>query len=139
MLNQGLIDMAGVRTVVASSPFANSDLVDKCDGRAQSGLETLTRLRLRALRIKLDVQVWIDSVGFVDLLVGDRLVIETDGHRFHQDFHADRERDLTLKNLGYDVVRLTAQHVLDDWDATVEKIMVIIRRRQHIVRSGKAG
>jgi len=45
-----------------------------------------------------------------------RLIVETDGYRFHRGrtaFESDRARDLRLRELGYDVVRLTYRQVLD--------------------------
>ncbi|QCR18431.1 hypothetical protein C1N71_02340 [Agrococcus sp. SGAir0287] len=58
----------------------------------------------------------------VDLLVGDRLVIECDGGEHHAGWEAqaaDRARDGRLVTLGSLVVRLTDQQIVDDW-ATVE-------------------
>ena len=54
----------------------------------------------------------------VDFLWRDqRLVVETDGYRFHRGrlaFEADRARDVELKLLGYTVVRFTHRQVVDD-------------------------
>jgi very-short-patch-repair endonuclease len=51
----------------------------------------------------------------VDFLWRDeRLVVETDGYRFHRTrsaFESDRARDVDLKLLGYDVVRFTHRQV----------------------------
>jgi very-short-patch-repair endonuclease len=46
----------------------------------------------------------------------EKLIVETDGYRYHRGraaFEADRERDLALRMLGYDVVRLTYRQVTD--------------------------
>jgi very-short-patch-repair endonuclease len=46
-----------------------------------------------------------------------RLVVETDGYRFHRGrlaFEADRARDVELKLLGYTVVRFTHRQVVDE-------------------------
>ena len=54
----------------------------------------------------------------VDFLwCSQRLVVETDGYRFHRGrlaFEADRARDVELKLLGYTVVRFTHRQVVDD-------------------------
>ncbi len=54
----------------------------------------------------------------VDFLwCSQRLVVETDGYRFHRGrlaFEADRARDIELKLLGYTVVRFTHRQVVDD-------------------------
>jgi len=51
------------------------DLVDPGCG---SGLETLARLHLRRRHIRVRSQVHIPPVGWVDLLIGGRLVLELD-------------------------------------------------------------
>jgi very-short-patch-repair endonuclease len=46
-----------------------------------------------------------------------RLVVETDGYRFHQGraaFERDRDRDLTLRGMGYQVIRLSYRQVADE-------------------------
>jgi very-short-patch-repair endonuclease len=46
----------------------------------------------------------------------ERLIVETDGYRYHRGraaFEEDRERDLALRALGYDVIRLTYRQVTD--------------------------
>ena len=59
----------------------------------------------------------IDSF-LVDFLWRDRrLVVETDGYRYHRGraaFEDDRERDLKLRSLGYEVVRLSYRQVADE-------------------------
>jgi very-short-patch-repair endonuclease len=48
--------------------------------------------------------------------VGQRLIVETDGYRNHHGrvaFEDDRERDLKLRGLGYEVLRLSYRQVLD--------------------------
>jgi very-short-patch-repair endonuclease len=50
-----------------------------------------------------------------------RLVVELDGYRAHSGrtaFEADRARDVELKALGYDVIRLTWRRLAEDWRHT---------------------
>ncbi|WP_026306782.1 endonuclease domain-containing protein [Smaragdicoccus niigatensis] len=131
MLNKQMIEMADARTIVSDSPHPNY-LADRCDRRAQSGLETIVRLRLRELGIQLEIQVHIPGVGYVDLLVGQRLVLETDGKEFHEDRDHDYRRDLALHALGYLPVRLSYSQVMDDWPNTRDAILALIRRRDHL-------
>jgi hypothetical protein len=45
-----------------------------------------------------------------------RLIVETDGYKYHRGriaFEDDRARDLKLRALGYDVIRLTYHQVVD--------------------------
>ncbi|HEY4226396.1 MAG TPA: DUF559 domain-containing protein [Pseudolysinimonas sp.] len=83
-------------------------LIGLADGRSQSGLETLARLRLRSRGLRLRIQMQIGTVGRVDILIGDRLIIELDGDEWHstaQQRETDRRRDSALIALGYLVMR----------------------------------
>lgn len=59
----------------------------------------------------------------VDFLWRDRrLIVETDGYRYHsgrEAFEADRDRDLKLKSLGYEVIRLSYRQVVDEAQTVV--------------------
>lgn len=64
-----------------------------------------------------------------------RLVVETDGYRYHRGavaFEEDRDRDLALRGLGYDVLRLTYRHVTTEAD----RVAALLRDRLHMRRSG---
>jgi very-short-patch-repair endonuclease len=58
-----------------------------------------------------------------------RLVVETDGHKYHRGrvaFEDDRTRDLKLRALGYDVIRLTHRQVVGNSEevlATLERAL----------------
>lgn len=108
-------------------------LLNRCD-RAESGIETIVRFRLRGLGLRVTPQVWIDGLGRVDLLVGGRLILETDG-RLHHDgpdrFEADRQRDRRAIELGYVVIRVSYRQVMLDWPAVEAAIMQVVRRRDH--------
>ena len=112
--------------------------LSKADARSASGIETLVRLRLRARGIRVRAQVSIPRVGCVDLVIGDRLVIETDGRQFHdtvEAFATDRERDLELFAAGYERLRLTYAHVMYRWHEVGPIILAKVRARNHLVRS----
>ncbi|GAA4394288.1 endonuclease domain-containing protein [Tsukamurella soli] len=133
MVNKGMLEQCDVRDVLSDSPHAHKNLWTRCDGRADSGTETMTRLRLRARGIRLSVQVPIAGVGLVDLLVGRRLVIEVDGEEPHRDrFHSDRTRDRKLRVLGFEPLRLTYHDVVYSWDEVVQDILAMIRRGDHM-------
>jgi len=79
MLNQGLLSGEEIEHTLRDTPTTVQQALDRCDGRAASGLETMVRLRLQSQNIRTRLQVPIDGVGRVDLLVGRWLIIETDG------------------------------------------------------------
>lgn len=104
------------------------------DAASQSGLESKARLRLRALGIPYRSQVHIDNVGRVDLLIGDRLVLELDGREWHTSeaaFAEDRRRDLILNERGYYVLRLTYAQVMFEWPRVESLIRALVGRREH--------
>lgn len=104
------------------------------DGSSQSGIETITRVALRRRRVRLRPQAPIAGVGFVDLLVGDRLVVELDGQQWHRGsgFEEDRRRDLVLIARGYLVVRVSYQQVTKSWVDVERELLTIIRRGDHL-------
>jgi len=104
------------------------------DPTAQSGLETKARLGFRRRGIRCRSQVHIAGVGFVDLLIGDRLVIECDGISWHSSASAHDEdcwRDLELHRLGYIVIRVTYRQVMFDWASIDEVVRGYVSRREH--------
>ncbi|WP_157674799.1 DUF559 domain-containing protein [Agrococcus jejuensis] len=103
---------------------------------AESGLETMTRVRLRSHRVRVRPQVWIEDMR-VDLVVGDVLVIECDGGEHHASWAAqaaDRARDRRLTTLGYVVVRLTYRQIVDDWDAVERDLLALVRAHRRRTR-----
>ncbi|WP_418004808.1 endonuclease domain-containing protein [Mycobacterium sp. PDNC021] len=133
MLNKRMIQMADARDIVAASRFAWLHLAERCDPDSESGIETMIRLRLRALRIHLRTQVHIPGVGRIDLLVGDRLIIEADSREHHiPRYQADRTRDRVATGMGYLVIRLTYEDVVYRWDTVAADILAIIRRDGHL-------
>jgi very-short-patch-repair endonuclease len=107
------------------------------DGASQSGIETIARVALRRRRVRLRSQVVIASVGHVDLVIGDRLVLELDGQEWHQgsDFEEDRRRDLALVARGYLVVRVSYSQVIESWAEVERELLTIIRRGDHLWRA----
>lgn len=133
VLNLRLLTPTQLRHSLDDLSSRHRALVGKCD-LAESGTETLTRLALRAQRIKVLPQAEIPGVGRVDFLVGRCLVIEVDSRSHHTDptsYHRDRLRDQRLVALGYFVVRLTYQQVIFDLPATIGRLLPVIRSEAH--------
>lgn len=74
-----------------------------------------------------EVNIRIDSL-LVDFVWRDqRLIVETDGYRYHRGrvaFEDDRARDLKLRALGYDVIRLTHRQVM----SSPEEVIAILKK-----------
>ncbi|MGN6501990.1 MAG: DUF559 domain-containing protein [Pseudolysinimonas sp.] len=110
------------------------------DAASESGTETLARLALRRLRVAVRTQVTIAGVGRVDLLIGDRLVLEVDGREWHDresTFESDRARDRALVALGYLVMRASYAQVMTQWPVVEQQLLTIVRRGAHRWPSGR--
>lgn len=104
---------------------------------ADSGLESLLRLRLRRLGILLRSQVVIDTVGRVDFLLDGVIILEVDGRLNHEGpslRHKDLVRDARAAALGYETLRFDYALVVHDW----ETVRAAILARLEIVRSRMA-
>lgn len=89
---------------------------------ADSGLESLFRLRMHRLGIRVRCQVEITTVGEVDFVIGDRLIVEVDGrenHRREAERSKDLVRDTAAATLGFETLRFTYAMIVHHW-ATVE-------------------
>ena len=134
-LRGGHILLPELRDIVAQLPAKYSPYLDLVDMSAESGLETKARLRLRALGIPYRAQVRISRVGYVDLLIGDRLVLELDGEAWHSGplaYAEDRRRDLELMRQGFVVMRLSFSQVMGDWASVESVIRALVSRREHL-------
>jgi very-short-patch-repair endonuclease len=131
----GLLSPIELEPLLTQLPHAYAKYLGLVDGRAESGLETHVRLLLRSVGIRTRVQVRIDGVGRVDLLVGDRLVIETDGRLWHSDersFADDKRRDLALAERGYLVLRLSYAQVIHESDHVLSVVRALVARDEHL-------
>ena len=133
-LHCGLISPQVMGTILRTAPDRVRHIGPMTDSRSESGIESLVRVRLRGKGIRSQPQVDIPGVGRIDLLVGDRLVVEVDGRAFHSavdDFTRDRERDLTLAGLGFRVIRLSYRQVVADWPASEAAILALVDAGEH--------
>lgn len=128
-LNRGLVTSAQVDRL-GDSPRGRM-LLPLVDGRSDSGLETLARLSLRSRGVHVRSQVFVPGVGRVDLLIGDRLVLELDGESWHRDFERDRDRDRALAVRGYLSVRVSYSQLMNEWPRIESELLSLIRRREH--------
>jgi very-short-patch-repair endonuclease len=91
---------------------------------SDSGIESIPVARLRRIGITVRQQVVIDGHP-VDLLIGERLVLQVDGFEFHRT-PAQRERDLAqdrrLVLMGYTVFRFGYVDVLYGWPTVESEI-----------------
>jgi very-short-patch-repair endonuclease len=119
--NLGMLSTRTRMRVRAALPNRSRWLVDLAQPDADSGLESLLRLRLHLLGIRLDCQVTIHGVGSVDFVIAERLIIEADGKGNHEGElrHKDLVRDAAASRLGYETLRFDYAQIVHDW-ATVQ-------------------
>jgi very-short-patch-repair endonuclease len=114
-LQRGLVQLDALRA--GAGPSVRR-LLEHCDRSAESGVESIFRVRAIAAGFTMRTQQKLPGGGRVDFLFGDRLVIEVDGsehHSGHEAFVSDRERDAWHAAIGYRVVRLTYEQVVHRW------------------------
>jgi very-short-patch-repair endonuclease len=133
-LNRQRVSWSELSFLMSELPPSYQRYLDLVDPTSESGLETKARLGLRRYNIPYRTQVPIPGAGRVDLLVGDRLVVELDGREWHSSDEAyaeDRRRDLVLQELGYAVMRLTYDQVMGEWGRVVAVIRGLVSRDEH--------
>ncbi len=138
-LNRGMTTRPDLGRVLDSLPAGHREILALVDARSESGLETICRLRLTSLGLRVRTQVRVAEVGRVDLIIGDRLVIEADGREWHEGsvaFETDRARDLTLLRKGYVVIRLSYTQIMTEWALVEASIRALIELGEHRWRPG---
>ena len=132
-LNGGLIHVAELDELFDSLPERCRALRAELDGQSMSGLETLVRLWCARRGWDVRLQVQFDGIGYVDLVVGGCVVVETDGQEGHVGNEArDYGRDTQLVALGYIVLRFNYQQVMH----RPEMVMFAIESALRMHRAG---
>ncbi|WP_347345607.1 DUF559 domain-containing protein [Microbacterium sp.] len=102
---------------------------------ADSGLESLLRWRLRGRRLRVRTQVRILGVGVVDVLIGERLIIEADGKDNHEDDehrHKDLVRDANAAVWGYATLRFDYALIVHEWELVEAAILGAVAAGHHL-------
>lgn len=121
--------------IIARLPQRLTALLSTTDIRSESITESITRFRLHCLGIEAQLQVRISGVGRVDMLIGNRLVIEVDGYTYHSDpvqFESDRRRDAQLSIRGYRVLRFSYKQIMGHWSEVRAAITAAMARGDHL-------
>ncbi|MEL5991113.1 type IV toxin-antitoxin system AbiEi family antitoxin domain-containing protein [Microbacterium phosphatis] len=129
-MSRGLLDRE-VLGGLALPPAARRLLRD-AEPFADAGTETYVMTRLRWMRLPLRRQVWLAGHP-VDLLIGERLVIQIDGgtHVDHQRL-LDNAHDARLRLQGYTVIRVGYRQIFDDWPAVQHLIATAVGQGLHL-------
>lgn len=131
-LNKGLVDLASLARL--DLPPRARALCDEADPFADSGFETIVVPRLKWLRLPLRRQIWIHGHR-VDLLIGDRLVLQIDGaHHTGAQRDQDIAHDAALMLLGYHVIRVSYGQIVHRWEQVQDLIMRAVAQGLHLAR-----
>ncbi|MDQ0674746.1 very-short-patch-repair endonuclease [Pseudarthrobacter siccitolerans] len=102
------------------------------DRGADSLLETLARTYFRQAGITVQPQVYLERVGYVDLLLNGWLVVELDG-RHHADWKQvkkDHRRNNESVVQGYTALRYYYSDVVHRPKAMVDEVLAVLGRRR---------
>ncbi|MGM7677468.1 endonuclease domain-containing protein [Microbacterium sp. A94] len=99
---------------------------------ADAGTESYLRPRLRWLKLPIRTQIWIAGHR-VDALIGDRLVLQIDGgHHVGEQRSEDIRHDAELKLMGYHVIRISYDQLMDEWHMVQDLIMRAVAQGLHL-------
>ncbi|WP_295850337.1 DUF559 domain-containing protein [uncultured Microbacterium sp.] len=130
-LNKKVVDLARLRRLPWTGRARR--LVEEVSPWADSGLETFVTIRLKWLGLPIRTQIWI--LGHrVDFLIGERLVLQVDGgHHVGAQRAEDIRHDAELMLLGYHVIRVGYDQVINRWPEVQEQIMHAVAQGLHRV------
>lgn len=129
-LNKKLVD----REALARLPLTSAarEVLRAARPFADSGLESIVIHRLRWMGLPMIAQFWILGRR-VDLLIGERLVLQIDGgHHVGAQRTADIEHDALLKLRGYHVIRLSYDQIMNRWPSVQAMIMEAVAQGLHL-------
>lgn len=113
-------------------------LMNRVNAVSESGTESLLRYDLESAKIPVRSQVWIGR-DRVDLLVGDRLVLEADSvahHTGEENYSRDRRRDQRLVSQGFLPLRFTWHQIIHERGDVVALVRQLCRAGEHRRRRG---
>lgn len=128
-LNRRLVDIGVLRGF--DLPPSARDLLGRARPFSDSGLETIFVTRLRWLHLPMLPQAWVHGHR-VDLLIGERLVIQIDGAtHVGEQRTIDIEHDAQLMLRGYHVLRFSYEQIMGRWPEVQAIIMEAVAQGRH--------
>lgn len=141
-LRRAALPPAGLRWLHRRLPVDMRWLVGFARADADSGLESLVRLRLHRIGITVRTQVPVARVGEVDFVIGDRLIVEADGRENHErerERQKDLRRDAIAASAGYTTLRFTYALIVSEWPLVESAILGMMARGAHLVTPASRG
>lgn len=125
----GRLDDGDLGTIESWIARDRRSILQHLDPAAQSGTESIVRTVLRRAGLEVRTQAAFPGVGFVDLLVGGRVVVEVDSDQWHtmpEHQRRDYARDLELTARGAIVVRVNYRQALYDHDGILRAVFAAL-------------
>ena len=132
----GMITVEELQRLASVQHGRFAETVALVTGDSDSGLETLARVRLGWAGVGCRRQVVIDGHP-VDLLIGERLIIQLDGKQHLDDpvqLARDRRQDRRLRLMGYTVLRYGYADVVFGWQNVLAEILAAMAGLAHVAR-----
>ncbi|PVZ95813.1 hypothetical protein DDQ50_04915 [Amnibacterium flavum] len=129
LLHRRVLSTRTIEKMTATLPPHRTTLLSSLDERSEEGIESIARFRLLQSGIRAVPQVVVGEIGRVDLLIGERLVIELDGRETHaqrEAFTKDRRRTALLTQGGYTVLHFSYAQVIYDWNLILTTIQAAL-------------
>lgn len=130
-LNRGLVSQTEWDALLERLPRNGVRAVAGATGASGSGIESMFVHRIKRLGAPVRQQKFISGVGYVDVVLGEKLIVELDGEAFHRDAARDRRRDAVSSISGYRVLRFLANQVLHEWQLVEDAVVAALSRGDH--------
>ena len=137
-LNRQLVSRMQWDELWRRCPASSRYMLKMARADAGSGNESIFRFRMSGLGVAMQSQIWVSGVGYVDFLIGDRLIVEIDSEKHHGGREArlrDIQRDATAAALGAVTLRFDQSQILYDWDYVEATVLAVIERGDHMRRA----
>lgn len=129
-MNRRLLAPGDALRLLDNAPIRVRSRVGILSAASESGSETRVVRALRRHGYRVEQQVFVEGAGYIDAYVSG-LFLEIDGREHHSSpdaFNQDRRRDLALRRLGLQLLRLSYEQVWHDWSSTLPALRETIQR-----------
>lgn len=132
-LHQNRLDLVDFERLILALPQDAQSIRGWVDGRSESVLESVARVRLIKGGWAVRAQVPVGDFGAIDLVVAGRVGLELDGRTYHETkFERDRRKDLQIAIEGLAPLRVTYTMLRQEWPR-VEQGLARLARGQNSV------
>ncbi|MET1044087.1 MAG: DUF559 domain-containing protein [Microbacteriaceae bacterium] len=123
------------RTLQLRMPARFQSTFAQVEPRADTGSESVARVRALRAGIPVRAQVWVADGIRADLVVGDRMLIEIGSIAHHstpRDYNRDRDREAILNGYGFLTLEFSNRQVMWDWPTVEAVIFRKMDRGEHL-------